>query len=213
MKQRLQDHLNTVIPNGELVASSLPQCEGILLYLLKADYPQTSLTGEQINNLMDAPPYWAFCWASGQVLAAQIMANPSLVKDKTLLDFGSGSGVVAIAAKKAGATRAIACDQDSYALMACELNAQLNGVQLEYADDYASAQDTEVITVADVFYDRDNLPLLGDMQQRFGQLWVSDSRLKGMPLPGLRIVDSVQSHTVPDLSESIEFNSVTVYRS
>jgi hypothetical protein len=69
-----------------------------------------------------------------------------------------------------------------------------------------------IITVADVFYDRDNLPLLDKFNAFFKQVLVADSRLKGMSLPGLETLGVVASHTVPDLDESIEFNCVTLYR-
>ena len=161
---------------------------------------------------MEKPPYWAFCWASGQVLARHFLQHPALVADKTLLDFGAGSGVVAIAAKLAGAARAIVCDCDPHALLACRVNADLNQVALEYSEDFDTSPAADMVTVADVFYDRDNLPLLSTMQQRFKRLWVSDSRLKGQPLPGMAIVDHFDSHTVPDLKESIEFNRVALYR-
>ena len=211
MKSDLQQQLTAAIPGARLLLTALPQCPAICLHLLNGDYPQEQLTAEQATKLMDEPPYWAFCWASGQVLAAQILAQPSLVQGKSVLDFGAGSGVVAIAAKLAGASRAIACDLDPYALKASLLNAAANGVEIETCTDYEHAPDTDVITVADVFYDRCNLPLLVSMRQRFKQLIVSDSRLKGAPLEGLNIVSTIESYTVPDMSESAEFNRVTVY--
>lgn len=213
MIQALEQSLQVILPRSSLQPTALPQCSAISLYLLPANYPHHNLSAEQVAKLMDEPPYWALCWASGQVLAAHLLAQPLLVRGKTVVDFGAGSGVVAIAAKKAGAARVIACDNDPVALLACRTNAMLNGVALEYCHDYASAASADVITVADVFYDRENLPLLADMQRRFREVWVSDSRLKGRPLSGLEIVASRASHTVPDMAESSEFNTVTLYRS
>ena len=205
--------VNSTIPDAELTETALPQCPDITLTLLQSAYPAERLSHEQAAHLMEFPPYWAFCWASGQVLARYFLNHPELVAGKTLVDFGAGSGVVAIAAKKAGAIKAIVCDSDPIALQACQVNAQLNEVEIEYCEDYAKAPDTDLITAADVFYDRDNLPLLESMQQRFGVVWVSDSRLKGQALPGMKVIDHFDSHTVPDLQESIEFNHVCLYRS
>ena len=117
-----------------------------------------------------------------------------------------------IAAKKAGAARVWVCDQDQTALLAAKANAEANGVELHYCPQLEQAPDADIITVADVFYDRDNLPLLAYMQSHFNQVLMADCRLKGEPLNGLTIVDNLRSHTVPDLSESDEFNNVYIYR-
>ncbi len=78
-----------------------------------------------------APPYWAFAWAGGQALARYILDRPDCVAGKTVLDFGSGSGLVAIAAKQAGAAKVLASDIDPYAVEAIRLNAERNDVSIE----------------------------------------------------------------------------------
>ena len=65
--------------------------------------------------------------------------------------------------------------------------------------------------MADVFYDKDNLSLIDYMQQRYQQVWVADSRLKGATLNNMKIIEQQQSHTVPNLDESNEFNMVHLY--
>ncbi|MEE9282240.1 MAG: 50S ribosomal protein L11 methyltransferase, partial [Myxococcota bacterium] len=70
-------------------------------------------------------------WAGGQVLARWLLDHPAAVRGKRVLDFGCGSGVVAIAAALAGAASVVACDTDGAALEACRENAVLNGVRLE----------------------------------------------------------------------------------
>lgn len=210
---QLHRALRIKIPNGSLTLTPLPQCATIQLWLLAPDYPQWQLDHAQAAALMESPPFWSFCWASGQVLAAQILANPEWVAGKSLVDFGAGSGVVAIAAKLSGAREVWVCDQDPNALLAAEANALHNGVTLNTCDDLSNAPTADVITVADVFYDRYNLPLLEQMQSKFGEILMADCRLKGEPLAGMAIIDFQRSHTVPDLSESDEFNNVYVYRS
>jgi predicted nicotinamide N-methyase len=213
----LETHLQSRIPGSRLEKTQLPQARELSLYLINEDYLRNGLTREQAEALMDNPPYWGFCWASGQVLGRCVLDNPDWVKGKTLLDFGAGSGVVGIAAKMAGARRVILCDLDEKALQAGELNARINGVNVDFsaAIDEHLEEDVSnwMITVADVFYDRDNLPLLETMLDRFVTVLVSDSRLKGQPLQGMDIIGDSDSHKVPDLDESREFNSVTLYRS
>jgi predicted nicotinamide N-methyase len=117
----------------------------------------------------------------------------------------------------AGANRVILCDKDEKALLAGELNAKLNGVDVDFSTALEEILQEDVgrwiVTVADVFYDRDNLPLLETLLDRFAAVLVSDSRLKGRPLPGMEMIGAYESHTVPDLDESREFNRVTLYRS
>lgn len=211
--QSLQTRLQARIPAAELVASSLPDCPTLKLWLLDANYPQWQLDGEQAASLMNTPPFWSFCWASGQVLARFILDNPQLVADRRVVDFGGGSGVVAIAALKAGAKSAIVCDIDADAQLASQCNAQLNNVAISCVDSIDDIPACDVITVADVFYDRDNLPLLDQLQSRCQKMLVGDSRLKGQALDGMEIVSDSKSHTVPDLDESQEFRHVFVYQS
>ena len=217
MLDLLSQHLQSRIPGASLSWQCPPQTPDLPLLLISEDYPREGLPYEVAQALMDNPPYWCFCWASGQVLARYLLENPEIVKDQTVIDFGAGCGIVAIAAARAGARRVIACDLDSNALAVCEVNAKRNGVILEYSNDVFDllvdpTLTSSIITVADVFYDRDNLPLLNTFNAFFKEVLVADSRLKGMSLPGLETLDVIASHTVPDLDESIEFNRVTLYR-
>lgn len=211
--ESLQTRLQARIPAAKLSASCLPDCPTLKLWLLNADYPQWELDGEQAASLMNKPPFWSFCWASGQVLAQYILDNPQLVSGQQVVDFGGGSGVVAIAALKAGAKSAIVCDIDADARLASQCNAQLNDVEMSCVDSIDGIPPCDVITVADVFYDRDNLPLLVKLHSRCLKMLVGDSRLKGQALDGMEIVSDSKSHTVPDLDESQEFRHVYIYQS
>ncbi|MGV0910255.1 50S ribosomal protein L11 methyltransferase, partial [Martelella sp. FOR1707] len=75
-------------------------------------------------------PYWAHVWAGGLALARHIEAEPDCMRGRTVIDYGTGSGLVAIAAAKAGAREVIACDIDPLALEAAEINAELNNVEI-----------------------------------------------------------------------------------
>ena len=109
------------------------------------------LSREEMLAVMNYPAYWAFCWASGQVLARFILDHPEWVRGRRVMDFGAGSGVVAVAAMLAGAREVVACDIDPEALLAVRCNTELNGVALTLADDFdAVAGDIDLIIVADV---------------------------------------------------------------
>ena len=211
----LQTQLQRKIPNALLSTISLPQAPEIQLALVDGAYPQADLTKDQVKDLMDNPPYWAFCWASGQVLARYLLDNLHLVKGKTVVDFGCGSGVVAIAASKAGAQRSIGLDLDLNALAVSQLNAELNHVSLELSDSLANLnvdKSKTTLLVADVFYDASNIRLLEGFINDYADVVIADSRVKPATLSGVAEVARVNSFTVPDLAESSDFNSVGIYR-
>lgn len=214
MLAELNKVLRQTIPGAQLRQQQLPDSGGMSLWLLQQDYPQQQLTLEQAQVILNEPSYWCFCWASGQVLAQYLMLNQHLVKNKVVLDLGSGCGVVAIAAAKAGAKKVIACDIDPIALLASRMNADSNCVLLEYLDDlYCLEQKVDVLTVADVLYDRSNMPLLQHATKVAKQVLLADSRVKNFTEPGYEYITTQQAHTWPDLDESMEFRSVRLYRS
>tara|TARA_R110000772_G_scaffold107988_6_gene210726 strand:- start:12101 stop:12775 length:675 start_codon:yes stop_codon:yes gene_type:complete len=205
---RLQEY----IPNALLASTTLPGVPEMKLWLLSADYPQQDLSPEQTQRIMNYPAYWVFCWASGQVLARYIFDNPHLVQGKRILDFGSGSGVAGIAAKLAGAASVIACDLDPDAILASRANADLNGVELEYSDDFfASSEQYDLILVADVLYDKSNFPLLPAFLARAPQVLIADSRVRNFQFEGYNWLAYQRATTVPDLAESDEFSKVNLY--
>jgi predicted nicotinamide N-methyase len=114
----------------------------------------------------DAPPFWAFPWAGGQALARYILDNPGTVSGRRVLDAASGSGLVAIAAAKAGAAAVTAGDIDLNAIAAIGINAAANGAEVTAGILDMAAEDTgqaEVVLAADVFYARE----LAELTLRF----------------------------------------------
>ncbi|MBD2859588.1 methyltransferase [Spongiibacter sp. KMU-158] len=204
--------LGDILPQAEVLPTPLPLAPELSLYLLSEAYPQYELSAEQLEKIMNYPAYWCFCWASGQVMARYILDNPELVKNKRVIDFGAGSGVAAIAAAMAGAAEVVACDLDPDALLSSRENAALNHVELGYSDDFfGDEQYWDVILVADVLYDRANLPLLDVFLQRADNVLVADSRVKDFSVPGYRHLSFHRATTVPDLDESDEFSRVNLY--
>lgn len=102
-------------------------------------------------------PYWAFGWAGGAVLAHCVLDRPELVRGRRVADLGTGSGLVAIAAARAGALSVTAVDVDPLAVVAARVNAQENAVAITVREGDALAglpPEADVITVGDLFYDR-----------------------------------------------------------
>lgn len=126
--------------------AEVPGFPGLLLY--------TAHAGSGLRQVK-AAPYWAFPWAGGLALAKHIAAHPETVRGRRVLDLGAGSGIVAIAAAKAGATAVLAADIDSFALAAVVLNAEANGVMLTIiADDLLPGEPppVDLVLVGDLFY-------------------------------------------------------------
>src|SRR5690554_1846273 len=111
------------------------------------------------------------------------------------------------------AQQIIASDIDPIAQKAIALNAKLNQVDIEIMGDYRSYQGVaELITVADVLYDSDNLPLLKDLLKR-AAVWLADSRIRNFSYPGLKWCESFAGETFPALGGFDEFSQVNIYRS
>jgi len=102
------------------------------------------------------PPYWGCPWIGGQALARYLLDHVDVVRGKRVLDLGTGSGVVAIAAARAGAAHVLATDIDRRALAAARSNAALNGVELELAeaDVLDETRGEDVILAGDLCYER-----------------------------------------------------------
>jgi predicted nicotinamide N-methyase len=102
------------------------------------------------------PPYWAFAWAGGQALARYILDHPQIVQGKHVLDFGAGSGLVALAAAKAGAASVLAADIDKFSIAAIAANADANDLPVSTTSDdlIGSTQSFDVILVGDMCYER-----------------------------------------------------------
>jgi predicted nicotinamide N-methyase len=152
----LRRFIRANLPLGS--ASSLPEA------LLHRANPSSGLSRLAEADEAFGSPYWAYPWAGGLALARHILDHRELVAHRRVLDLGAGSGIVAIAAAKAGASEVVAADTDPYAIVALELNAAANGVALSIvAGDLTGGPPpaVDLIVVGDLFYD-------GDLAKRVG---------------------------------------------
>ncbi|WP_268798187.1 class I SAM-dependent methyltransferase [Pseudomonas huanghezhanensis] len=208
---QLQAPLSKLLGDARLVPASLPDTD-LKLWLIDAQNMNRAFSPDETRCILEDPPYWAFCWASGLALARFLAGQPHWVEGKRVLDFGAGSGVAGIAAMKAGALEVVACDLDPLAIEACRANAELNGVSLGYSTDFFSQADRfDLILVADVLYDRANLPLLDAFLSRGREALVADSRVKDFKHPAYQRLGILDAMTLPDLAEPWEFRKVSLY--
>ncbi|WP_024646169.1 class I SAM-dependent methyltransferase [Pseudomonas syringae] len=209
--QHLQQSLNELLGDARLVVTALPGTE-LELWLIDDSNMDRAFSPDETRRILEDPPYWSFCWASGLALARFLAEHPHWVAGKRVLDFGAGSGVVAIAAVKAGALEVVACDLDPLAITACRANAELNRVSLSYSTDFFTEADRfDLILVADVLYDRANLPLLDHFLSRGREALVADSRVRDFKHATYQRLAMLHAHTLPDLAEPHEFRDVSLY--
>jgi predicted nicotinamide N-methyase len=156
------------------------------------------------------PPFWAFAWAGGQALARYLLDHPEVVRDRRAIDLASGSGLVAIAAAKAGAAAVTAYDIDPLASAVTGVNADANGVTVRavcadvLAGDGLPAPGTDLVLVADAFYERDLAGKVTRFLERchahgtavlagdFGRAYLPRGRLTPLAaydVPGLRVLE------------------------
>lgn len=208
----LETRARQALHSARLELLQLPQCPDISLYLLNNGFSSAALSEDEIAAAMHMPCYWLFCWASGQTLARHILEHPGLVHGKVVADFGTGSGVVAIACAKAGARKVYACDIDPDARQAALLNAMHNGTTIETVDSLDDiTEPLALLTVADVLYDRQNVSLLPLFLRHAPQVLLADSRLREMPDTAYTLLEECLSSTQPDLDEHAEFRRVRIY--
>jgi predicted nicotinamide N-methyase len=134
-----------------------PLVPEIRLYLAAEVTPIWQATEETLARSGLPPPFWAFAWAGGQALARYLLDHPAVVTGRSMLDFGAGSGLVAIAAAKAGAVSVVAAEIDNFAAAAIAANAALNDVEIavqtvDLLDTVNSGWD--IVTAGDVCYER-----------------------------------------------------------
>jgi len=141
----------------------VPLVPEISIHVADEAVPLWQKTEEELNADGLPPPFWAFAWAGGQALARYVLDNAALVRGKSVLDIASGSGLVAIAAMKAGARQVTSADIDNFAGAAARINAEANAVTLSVsADDFlrnGSNACWDTILAGDIFYERDTAEL------------------------------------------------------
>jgi predicted nicotinamide N-methyase len=161
-------------------------------------------TEEELGTLGLPPPFWAFAWAGGQALARYILDHPETVRGRTVLDFASGSGLVAIAAAKAGAGEVSACDIDAFALAAIGLNAEANGVAIGalQADLVGQDHGWNTVLAGDICYERDTAERVVAWLQALGRRGAT-----------VLIGDPGRSYLPKDALEALKTYEVPVTRS
>lgn len=186
------------------IAANLPlqAAPGLPEILIHTATPQSGLRRLAAGR----NPYWAWCWAGGLALARHILGDRGIVAGRRVLDLGAGSGLVGIAAARAGAAHVLAVDSDADAVAAIEVNAAANGIPLDvlHADLLdGPAPAADVVLVGDLFYDRELARRAADFLARCveagAQALVGDPGRAFLPLDRLELL---AEHSARDFGES-----------
>ena len=191
-----------------------PLVPELTLYLVNEVVPLWRATEEELSRMGVPPPYWAFAWAGGQALARYILDNPSLVAGKRVLDFGAGSGLVGLAAAKAGAAHVTAADIDVFAAAAIALNAEANNLNLTItsADMIGAPLPFEVILLGDLCYERPLAErLLAWVKSADADILLGDPGRSYFPKTGLTRLALYNVQTTRELEDS-EIRATGVWR-
>ena len=194
----MRDRAQFIRANSAVLAP--PLVPEVRLHLAHEALPLWEKTEEELGEIGLPPPFWAFAWAGGQALARYLLDNPGVVVGLDVLDFAAGSGLVGIAALKAGAGSVAASEVDAFAIAAMQLNAALNGVALEARGDDLIGHDEswDVVLVGDAFYEKPLadrlLPWLGGLARRGATVLVGDPGRTYLPRNGL---EKLAAYEVP----------------
>jgi predicted nicotinamide N-methyase len=197
--------------NAELM--SPPLVPEIRLHLATEIVPLWKKTEEELAEMGVPPPYWAFAWAGGQALARYVLDHPALVAGNRVLDFGAGSGLVALAAAKAGA-HVLAADIDKFSIAAIRANADANGLDVETTSDdvIGSGAPYDVILVGDMCYERPLAERLMDwLKSRHALILLGDPGRSYFPKTGLARLAQYNVQTTREL-EDREIRETGVWR-
>ncbi len=194
-----------------------PHVPEIRLHLAGEAHALWHKTEEELGEIGLQPPFWAFAWAGGQGLARHVLDNPALVDGKAVLDFASGSGLVGIAAKLAGAAEVACADIDPFALAAIQLNAELNNVRIDAVlkDLIASEVAADILLAGDVFYDREFagklIPWFEQLSARGVTVLIGDPGRSYLPKERLQRLAAYEVPVTRDL-EDADVKHTTVWR-
>ncbi|WP_416571966.1 class I SAM-dependent methyltransferase [Niveispirillum sp. KHB5.9] len=208
----------TIFIQAHTAPAPVPLRPDIMLWQATEITPIWRATADWLEANGVPPPFWAFPWAGGQAVAKLILDDPSWVAGKRVVDFAAGSGLIAIAAMKAGAVRVTALDIDPFAKAATDLNAAMNEVIVEAVTADMIGRplpDTDILLAGDVCYERPfaeaALVWFRDLARAGVTVLVGDPGRAYLPSQGLEKVATYQVPTSTEL-EDRDIRTTDVWR-
>ena len=187
----------------------VPHAPEVSLWLADEITPIWKLTEEELGELGLPPPFWAFAWAGGQAIARWLLDHPDQVAGRSVLDFATGSGLIGIAAMKAGAASVLATDIDPFGASAVALNTQANGVSVTFTDCNlleAPPPAVDLICAGDVCYEgpmaAQVLDWLATARANGSRVLIGDPGRTYLPKSGLTFLAEYRVQTTRELEDN-----------
>jgi predicted nicotinamide N-methyase len=206
--------MSDVLESHQVALRPVPFAPEILIFQAPDEVGLWDSSGGNYHS-DQPPPFWAYAWPGGQALARYVLDNPHVVRGRDVLDLGSGSGLVAIAAAQSGARSVLATDTDADAIASAHRNAEANGVTIDglVGDALAGDEgDATVILVGDMFYG----PTMTNRVMRFLRRAVSKKdgnvALVGDPGRGFLLPDRFDELATYDVPARSVVEDVTTMR-
>jgi predicted nicotinamide N-methyase len=202
----IADRRAFILANTRL--QSPPHVPELRLHLADEITPIWRMTEEELRAIGLPPPFWAFAWAGGQAIARYLLDHPDEARGKAVVDFATGSGLVAIAAVKAGAGSVSAADIDSFCGAAVAVNAEANGVEITFTEQNlldALPPACGLITAGDICYEKPLatrvLAWLAVAHTRGTRVLIGDPGRSYFPKQGLVRLAEYQVETTRELED------------
>lgn len=194
----------------ETLVTTAPLVPELMLHLATEVLPLWQMTEAEMAAKDLPPPYWAFAWPGGQALARYILDTPDLVAGKSVIDFGAGCGIGALAAAQMGAAHVTAAEIDCFAQCAIGLNAAINGVTIQIAADPKLLDrpcPAQIALIGDMCYERP----LAEAVMRWARAAAADGVLVLLGDPGrsYRPVDGLEELARYDVPTDLDLEDST----
>ncbi len=195
----------------------LPYVPEVRLYLAEEVFGLWERTQQELDCEMPVP-FWAFAWVGGQALARHVLDHPGLVAGRNVVDLAAGSGLVAIAAAKAGAATVTASEIDCFATAAIAANASANGVTVAATVGDVLDRDSacaDIVLAGDVCYEQPTADrMLGFLERAWAggtDVLVADPGRGHLPHPRF---EALATYEVPAMRalEATEVKQTTVWQ-
>lgn len=204
----LKTELQQLVPGAQLDWRTLPGTE-LTALVLTEESANRPLPPEVSEQVMDTPPFWSLVWPAGVALCRVLTRSHSLLRGRSVVDLGCGSGLVSAAATRAGGA-VLAADVDPLSLQVARLNCLRNSASCRIEDHWTPSR-CDLLLLADFLYDESNLELVSRCLPLCEEILVVDSRLKELPNSSMVSLGVYEGEAFPDLDPHREFGTLRVW--
>lgn len=207
----LLDEVDELVPGLTLQWQTVPGT-GLWGFFLEESWAARPLEPAVVEKVMDNPPFWSLLWPSGYKLCQTLTHDLGLMRNRSCVDLGSGSGLVSVALAKS-AKSVLAVDSDPLSRRATRLNLMSNEIAAVAVEEKWCGDKTDTLILADFLYDEANLGLLDAFAGRAEEILVIDCKLEHLDYGCFSYCGRGSGVAVPNLDPHGEFGTLRVWYS